>query len=139
MEKEPNKTKWLHVRLSEEEYKNIFAHFKKTTCRKLSEYTRNKMLDKHLTLYYRNQSLDDVMAELIPLRKSLFAISNNFNQAVHKLNMMRPTDYAELWIKAFEQSQMDIEKRVEEASNNIKKIAESWLQNSKPDTTSTGH
>jgi hypothetical protein len=139
MEKELNKTKWLHVRLSEEEHKKIQAHFKKTTCRKLSEYTRNKMLDKHLTLCYRNQSLDDVMAELIPLRKSLFALSNNFNQAVHKLNTMQQSDYAERWIKSFEQSQMDVVRQVEEASNSIKKIAESWLQNSRQDTTSTGH
>lgn len=138
MEKEPKKTKWLHVRLSEGEYKKIQAHFKKTTCRKLSEYTRNKMLDKHLTLLYRNQSLDDVMAELIPLRKSLFALSNNFNQAVHKLNMMQPSDYAERWIKAFEQSQIEVQKQVEQASNSIKKIAESWLQNSRPDIISTG-
>jgi hypothetical protein len=137
MEKEPNKTKWLHVRLSEKEYNKIYAHFKRTTCRKLSEYTRHKMLDRHLTLYYRNQSLDDVMAELIPLRKSLFAISNNFNQAVHKLNAMQSNDYAERWIKTFEQSQLDVLKQVEETSNSIKKIAESWLQNLKQDTSST--
>jgi hypothetical protein len=134
MEKEPNKTKWLHVRLSEEEYKKIHAHFKKTTCRKLSEYTRNKMLDKHLTLLYRNQSLDDVMAELIPLRKSLFALSINFNQAVHKLNSMRSNEYAQDWIKAFEQSGINIPQQVEEANNSIRKIAESWLQNSRPGT-----
>lgn len=138
MEKEPNKTKWLHVRLSEEEYKKILTHFKKTTCRKLSQYTRNKMLDKPLTLLYRNQSLDDVMAELIPLRKSLFALSNNFNQAVHKLNSMQQSDFAERWIKAFEQSRMDVQKQVDEAADSIRKIAESWLQNSGRDTTSTG-
>lgn len=133
MEKETNKTKWLHVRLSEDEYSNISEQFKQTTCRKLSEYIRNKLLQKHITTYYRNKSLDDVMAELIPLRKSLFALSNNFNQAVHKLNAMQPSEYAERWIKSFEQSQINVLQQVEEANNTIKKIAGSWLQNLKQD------
>jgi len=132
MEKQENKTKYLHVRLSEEEYKTIQQHFKKTTCRKLSEYTRNKMLEKHLTVYYRNKSLDDFMAELMPLKKSLYALSNNFNQAVHKLNSMQQTDYAERWIKAFEQGEINVQQEIEEFNNSIKKFAEQWLQNSIP-------
>ncbi len=87
MEQNTNKTKWLHVRLSEDEYETLLKQFKKTTCRKLSEYTRNKLFEKHLTMYYRNKSLDDVMAELMPIRKSVFAISNNFNQGSQKTQL----------------------------------------------------
>lgn len=91
-EKDTNKTRWLHVRLSEDEYAQVQKAFKKTTCRKLSQYTRNKLLDKHLTTYYRNKSLDDFMAEMILLRNDLNAVGNNFNQAVRKLNSMKVTD-----------------------------------------------
>ena len=133
MKEETNKTKWLHVRLTEEEYDQLQKQYKDTTCRKLSDYIRKKLFDKHLTLYYRNRSLDELMAELMPLRKSLFAISNNFNQAVHKLNSMRISEYAESWIRAFERSQMNIVEQVEQANSNIKKFAEKWLQNSRPD------
>jgi hypothetical protein len=132
-EQETNKTKWLHVRLTEDEFNKLQKQYKDTTCRKSSEYVRNKLFDKPLTMYYRNRSLDDLMAELIPLRKSLFAISNNFNQAVHKLNSMMQTEFAESWIRVFERSQMNVVEQVEQANNSIKKFAEKWLQNSRPD------
>ncbi len=128
MDKENNKTKWLHIRLSEDEYNIIHKQFTRTTCRKLSEYARNKLLHKHLTTYYRNQSLDDLMTELTPMRKSLFAISNNFNQAVRKLNSMNQNDNVLYWIRLYEKDNNIIQKLVGDANNNIQKFAEKWLQ-----------
>jgi len=132
-EKDTNKTKWLHVRLSEDEYNKLQKQFKDTTCRKMSEYIRKKLFDKHLVLYYRNRSLDDLMAEVIPLRKSLFAISNNFNQAVRKLNSMRPFERAESWLQAYEQMSKTVENNVAEIKTYIQNFAEKWLQSSKQD------
>ena len=137
-EKETNKTKWLHVRLTEDEFNKLQAQFKKTTCRKLSQYTRNKLFDKHLTVLYRNQSLDDFMAELMPLKKSLYAVSNNFNQAVRKLNSMKQNDNAESWVIAYELTKNNVEKQVEEIKNHIQKFGESWLQSSTPILPSDG-
>ena len=125
-----NKTKWLHVRLSEDEYNKIQSHFKRTTCRKLSEYTRKKLLDEHVITYYRNQSLDDLMTELMPMRKSQNAVSNNFNQAVRKLNSMRQNDDAAVWIIAWERDEKRLIIQVEEIKNHIQIFAEQWLQNS---------
>jgi len=124
MENKENKTKWLHARLSEEEYNAIHKQFKKTTCRKLSEYVRKKLLDKRLTAYYRNQSLDDFMAELIRLRADLNAIGNNFNQAVRKLNSMQQNDLARDWIGAYETRVDNAFKEVEEINMHIRKFAE---------------
>jgi acetone carboxylase gamma subunit len=137
-EKDTNKTKWLHTRLTEDEYSKLLAQFKKTTCRKLSQYIRNKLFDKPLTVLYRNQSLDDFMAELMPLKKSLYALSNNFNQAVRKLNSMKQTDNAEHWVIAYELTKRNVEKQVDEIKNHIQKIGESWLQSSTPTPPSEG-
>jgi acetone carboxylase gamma subunit len=137
-EKDTNKTKWLHTRLTEDEYDKLQAQFKKTTCRKLSQYIRNKLFDKHLTVLYRNKSLDDFMAELMPLKKSLYAVSNNFNQAVRKLNSMNPNDDAQHWIIAYELTKRNVEKQVEEIKEHIQKFGESWLQSSIPTPPSDG-
>lgn len=129
-EKQQNKDKWLHIRLTTDERSKIERQFKKTTSRKLSEYARNKLLDTHLTTYYRNQSLDDLMAELMPLRKSLNAISTNFNQAVRKLNSMQFSDSGLSWLKAFEQDRETFLKEIETIKNVIQKFGEQWLQDS---------
>lgn len=129
-EEQNNKTKWLHLRLSVDEYGKIHKQFSKTTCRKLSEYARNKLLDKHVTTYYRNQSLDDLMAALMPLKKSLYAVSNNLNQAVRKLNSMPQNDFAETWIRFYGKEMENAIKQVADINNNIQKFAEKWLQDS---------
>ncbi|MEO7801739.1 MAG: plasmid mobilization relaxosome protein MobC, partial [Ginsengibacter sp.] len=67
-EKTNNRTKWLHLRLKPEEYIKVQQLFSKTTCRKLSDYSRKVLLQKPVVSTYRNQSLDDFMTEAIKLR-----------------------------------------------------------------------
>ena len=50
--------KWLHIRLKEDEHRKINEKFSASTCRKLSEYARRVLLDKVVTIYQRNRSLD---------------------------------------------------------------------------------
>lgn len=130
MEQQNNKNKWLHLRLSEDEYKQIQRQFKKTTCRKVSEYARNKLLERHLTAYYRNQSLDDFMTETIRLREALNMVGNNFNQAVRKLNSMRPDEDVKRWATIYELAKNDAIEMITEIKDRIKIFAEKWLQDS---------
>lgn len=83
-EQNNNRTKWLHLRLSSDEYAKLHKQFSKTTCRKISDYSRKILLGKPLTTTYRNQSLDDFMAGMMQLRSELNSIGNNYNQAVKK-------------------------------------------------------
>jgi hypothetical protein len=61
------RTQLLQVRLTVKESDQIHNTFSKSTCRKLSDYVRKKLLDKPVSVYTRNQSLDDFMAEMILL------------------------------------------------------------------------
>jgi hypothetical protein len=83
-EKNSNRTRVVTMRLTTKEYSMIEAKFKTTTCQKLSKYMRNILLEKKVTVFTRNQSLDDFMAELILLRNELNAVGNNFNQVVKR-------------------------------------------------------
>jgi len=83
-----NRSRWLHIRLTQAEHDMINKKFSNSSCRKLSEYARRILLDKPIIVNHRNQSLDDFMTEMIRLRNELNAIGNNFNQTVKKLHTL---------------------------------------------------
>lgn len=128
MEQENNKTEWLHLRLTFDEKTKIEKAFKKTTCRKLSDYARKILLGKPVVATYRNQSLDDLMAELIKLRSELNAIGNNFNQAVRKLHLLNQTGQLQAWIIRYETDNERLLQSTHSIEQLINKMADLWLQ-----------
>src|ERR1051325_4458904 len=100
-----NLSKWLHIRLKEEDYNKINSKFSKSTCRKLSEYARRVLLDKVITVNQRNHSLDDFMTEMIKLRNELNAIGNNLNQSVKKLHTLSQLPEFKSWLLLNENNQ----------------------------------
>jgi predicted metalloprotease with PDZ domain len=123
-----NLSKWLHIRLKEEDYNRINNKFSKSTCRKLSEYARRVLLDKVLTVNQRNQSLDDFMTEMIRLRNELNAIGNNFNHAVKKLHTLNRLTEFKTWLILNENNQKILLEKVEEIKLKINQISDKWLQ-----------
>ncbi|MBS1532561.1 MAG: plasmid mobilization relaxosome protein MobC [Bacteroidetes bacterium] len=132
MEQE-NKNTWLNIRLSVDEKNRLKKELKGTTCRKLSELARNKLLTKPITYYTRDQSLDDFMAALQLLLRELNAVGNNFNQAVKKLNAMPVDGNVRQWILLYEKDKDRLLELVASIHVHIKIFAEQWLQNLKRD------
>jgi len=129
MEKDSNnRTRWLHVRLTEAEYESLQKAFKKTTTRKLSDYCRRVLSGKPIIESYRNSSLDDLMHEFIKLRKDLNGIANNFNQAVHKLHTLDHSVQFQNWLITYELEKKILISKVDEVRNHIAKMGEKWLQ-----------
>lgn len=123
-----NRIKWLHLRLTPDEYACLQQGMQKTTCRKLSQYARKILLGKPVVATYRNQSLDDFMTEMMALRRELNSIGNNFNQAVKKLHMLHQIVEYRSWLVTYESEQQSLLAKVEDIKNNINKIADQWLQ-----------
>ncbi|MFV5703068.1 plasmid mobilization protein [Flavobacterium sp. XS2P12] len=128
MKEQNNRTKWLHLRLTPDEYQKIVAAFSKSTCRKLSEYARKNILQKPIVNTYRNKSLDDFMAEMMRLRGELNSIGNNFNQAVKKLHTLHQIIDFKHWLISYELEKKILFNKVDEIKKHIQKFAESWLQ-----------
>jgi hypothetical protein len=63
-------TKRITIRLKESEFTKLEAQFKKSTCRKFSDYLRRIMLAKPITITYRNASADAFLSEMIGLKMS---------------------------------------------------------------------
>jgi len=77
---------WISFRVKPEEYEKIHKLFRATTHRKLSEYARKVLLNKPVTIKYRNASIDEFLTDIIPLKNQLNAIGKNLNQVVRKLH-----------------------------------------------------
>ena len=127
-EKKTNRTRWLHLRLTPEEYKMITVFYLQSTCMKLSEYARMQLLKKPLIGKYRNQSQDDLMNEIIALRHELNAIGNNFNQSVKRLHTLNDFMEFRQWIIRYELDKNTISSKLENLKKSIQKIGELWLR-----------
>jgi len=116
------------VRFTEQEYLKIFRSYKSTTHQKLSGYIRSVLLHKPVTVYTRNQSFDDFVAEMILLRRELHAIGNNFNQAVKKLNAIDNNAEIKVWAKLNEINSQMLYKKTEEINLKILNMYRKWSQ-----------
>jgi hypothetical protein len=123
-----NRCRWLHLRLTQDEYNLLQLHFKKSTCRKMSEYARRILLTEPVIAGYHNQSLDAFMTEAIRLRKELNSIGNNLNQVVKKLHTMQQIGEFRLWIQAFEGDYERVMADITDIKKLIAKISDLWLQ-----------
>ena len=122
------RTRIIGLRLTAEEYEKIEKRFKNSTSRKLSEYVRCLLFNKPVTVFQRNQSLDDFMAEMIQLRTELNNIGNNFNQAVKKLHTLHQIAEFRSWLINYELEKQTLFNKIDEIKNRINKIADEWLQ-----------
>jgi hypothetical protein len=127
-EKKIFRTRAIGLRLTLKEYEQLEKKWKASTCRKLSDYVRRHLFEKPIVFTYRNQSLDDLMAEAVKLRNELNGIGNNFNQAVKKLHTLYQIVEFRNWLITYELEKQTLLNKVNEIKNHIQKIGEKWLQ-----------
>lgn len=127
-DKKVTRDKRIIFRMTLPEYEKIQQQWANSTCRKLSDFLRRRLLDKPLTTTYRNRSLDDFMAEMIQLRKELNHIGNNFNQAIHKLHMADTDAEIKVWLTIHREQGKCLLEHTEKIKQKINSIADEWLQ-----------
>lgn len=123
-----NRSKIFLLRLKPTEFQLINNRFKKTKFRSLSEYTRNALLDKPVTILYRDKAIDDTLEELILLRKEINFFGNNFNQAVRKLNNVSGMPEAKYWQSMLEVLRDQLEPSIRQIKDRINNYSDLWSQ-----------
>ena len=123
-----NRTRFIGIRLTPDEYAKLEQQWKASTCRKLSDYMRRVLFEKQVITFYRNRSLDDLVAEMTKLRKELNHIGNNFNQAVKRLHTLDRINEFKIWLNAWKVEKITLFNKIDEIKKQIQKIAKSWLQ-----------
>jgi hypothetical protein len=122
------RTKQIMIRLNPDEFEKVNSQFPKTTCRTIAEYSRKILLGKAVTVFHRNQSLDDCMQELMLLRQDLQSISQHFALAIQKLQTLDTCSQVQGWILFQESQQHRMLEKVDRIQEKIDKISDQWLQ-----------
>jgi hypothetical protein len=122
------RTGWLTIRLNEDEQKKLEKFFSQTTSNSLSEYARDVLLKEPVNIFYRNQTADEFLAEMILLKNELNAIGKNFNQVVHKLHTLDHVPEIKAWAILNETSKKNFLNKVEEIKEKMNQIYEQWSQ-----------
>lgn len=123
-----NRTQRITAVFSEAEFDKIMRSFRTTTKRSLSEYVRSVLLGKPITVYTRDQSIDDMLALFISLKNELSAIGNNFNQSVKKLQAMDRIPEIKSWAEASEKHRELFMEKAAEINSKIAQLSDKWLQ-----------
>lgn len=119
---------FVKTRMNDEELAMVTKLQKATTEKDISSYLRKVALQKPVTVYYRNQSADEFLKEMLSLKKELSAIGNNFNQAVHKLHLLEKIPEFRAWIIQYESLKKSLVEKVEEIRLRMNQLYEQWLQ-----------
>jgi len=127
-EEKVNRSALLQVRLTPKELKTINDKYSKSTYRKQSDFVRKILLDKPISVYTRNKSLDEFMTEMITLRSELNAIGNNYNQVVKRLHTLDHFQEIKSWLILNESTKQILLNKIEEIKLKIVQINDQWLQ-----------
>ncbi|MFD0763236.1 plasmid mobilization relaxosome protein MobC [Mucilaginibacter lutimaris] len=118
----------ITLRLTNEEFLELENQWKNSTLRKLSDLVRRLIFGRKFTVYTRNKSMDDLLEEMALLRRELNAIGVNFNQAVHRLNMLDHAPQMRVWLARFEQDREHYFAAVAAIERKLVSLNDIWLQ-----------
>lgn len=122
------RNKWLAVRLNEDELSLINSKLATTTERKLATYARKVLLAGPVTIVQRDGSLDEFLALLVRLQKDLNGVTNNYNQMLHKLHLLRTESDINAWVMLYESEKKILFSCIAEMKELIKAGAKQWLR-----------
>lgn len=135
---EENRLRKITTRFKPGEFLLIDKRFKKTRFRKMSEYIRCVLLEKSVTVTYRDKSMDEMLEELALLRRELNAIGNNLNQAVRQINTAHGSADNRLWLSLMSIIATKIDPAIAQIKDRMLNFSELWSQKLKPDEASSG-
>lgn len=125
-QQQPRRSRWLTIRMTPDEYQQLEEHARETTTPTISEYGRKVLLGKPVVKRFRNQSLDDFLADMLQLRQELNHIGTNFNQAVHLLHGLNKLPDIQQWILHNEEDKAQLFRQIETISQKVNDVYNQW-------------
>lgn len=134
---EENRERKITTRFKPGEFMLLDRRFRKTRFRKLSEYIRAVLLEKPITVYHRDQSMDEMLEELALLRRELNAIGHNLNQAVRQINAAQDKSDSRLWLSLMSLIGSKINPSIAGIKDRMQIFSELWSQKLRQDEASS--
>ena len=64
-------TRFVSIRLSPDEFKDVYRYLQESTCRSLTEYAKKLLTNKPIVVKVRDQSREDVLQQLTLIKTRL--------------------------------------------------------------------
>ncbi|MBW8683433.1 plasmid mobilization protein [Chitinophaga rhizophila] len=122
------RNKWIHVRLSPSELEKLQARLKKTNCLFLCDFVRRVLLEDKITAFTRSQSLDELIQELVILRKELNYLGKNLNLVTRKLQTDLPKAEMRVWLEENQKGHLALHKKMNDIISRMDFFSQKWLQ-----------
>jgi hypothetical protein len=74
-------TRFLSIRLSPEEYSEVYQHLQQSTCRSLTEYVKKVLTNKPVTVKVRDQSREEILQQLTLIKTRLETLIDKISPA----------------------------------------------------------
>ena len=116
---------WHTIRLTEDEYQELKKLAAATICPNLSDYSRRVLLQQPVNVLSRNQSLDDFLADMLPLRRDLHQLCT-FDQIIQQQRAANMSAGLEQRLLLIEQKQDRFYRLAETISNQIHEAHRLW-------------
>lgn len=127
-EQHNNRSNWLNLRLKPEEFNQFKKQYERSRFRKMSDYGRAVLLGKPVAVFYRDKSMDEILEELVLLRRELNAVGNNLNQSVKNINTVHGFADARLWMNLMTVIKSQIEPAIEQIKVQMDRYSDLWSQ-----------
>lgn len=124
---ENTRDKWLHIRLTDQELLTIKANFQKSVYENLSEFARRMLLQKPIVGRYRDTGVQELLKELVSLKRDLHGLATNYNQLAKKMNTA-----SDLEINTHRNQVIGMDVKIAESLNSVRRFIDQttakWLQ-----------
>jgi predicted amino acid racemase len=118
----------IHIRITTAENSKLDNLYKTSTCHSKAEYAREAIFNRPVRIFYRNQSLDDLLEEIVILNREINTLKDKLSITAQRLYTHRNgTEDKELF-QGIDVNVAVLNKKMDEVKNQIEKIVDKWLQ-----------
>lgn len=118
----------IDVRLTTAEYAKIENQFKTSTCRNKAQYVRELIFHRPIRISHRNESLDDLMEEIVILNREINSLKDALSKTLEKLYRDKDSLGIQQSLLQTQLMVTSLLKKMDEVKTQMEKITEKWLQ-----------
>jgi MobC-like protein len=111
----------LNIRLDQKEWDKLHKLTSNSTCRSVSEYSRKVLLEKPVTVFYRNRSFDEFEQQMNTVLPVLETTSTQFTELIQQ---MKASNSPQMWqsLPLLQDYSRRMATSAQEIRNNIEKL-----------------
>jgi mobilization protein NikA len=96
-EKKIKRNRLFSFVVNEAEYETIEKLFARSTCRSINDYARSVALQKPVVVKIRNESAENFLLAMIPLKNQLEEAATHFSRSIVKLQSLESIPEIKAW------------------------------------------